>query len=112
MVRGEDVVKLAGAGRMRYSLAEVAGASLQAPRATAVDGLESCSEPANQQGPLDGFCICIIVVHMTTIDQRDLDLCAVQKSEEWEVLSVRSTPQSRTLPTDRFRDTTPAVYLP
>jgi hypothetical protein len=46
---------------------------------------------------------------MSTVDQRDLDICAVQKSEEWEVLSVRSIPQVRTLSN---RDTTPAVYLP
>ena len=65
------------------------------------------------QGPLDGFCISTTGFHMTTIDQRDLDICAVQKSEEWEVLSVRSTPLTLTVvPTDYFRNTTPAVYLP
>ena len=30
---------------------------------------------------------------MPTIDQRELDICAEQQSEEWEVLSVSSTPQ-------------------
>jgi hypothetical protein len=49
---------------------------------------------------------------MATIDQRDLDICAKQKSEEWEVLSVRSKPQRRTLANDHSCDSNPAVYLP
>ncbi len=56
--------------------------------------------------------LCITALHMATIDQRDLDICAKQKSEEWEVLSVRSKPQRRTLANDHSCDSNPAVYLP
>ena len=90
---------------MPYSfLAEVAGANLHLQYTPTGYGCElGCSKRECQQGPLDGFCISTITLHMTTIDQRDLDICAVQTSEEWEVLSVRSTPQVRPLANDHFR---------
>lgn len=83
---------------MRYSLAEVAGADLLS-YSTAVSARTS-------QGPL---CVSTTAFHMTNIDQHDLDICTVQKSEEWEVLSVRSRPH---LSHSGKCDSNPVVYLP
>jgi hypothetical protein len=68
------------------------------PAGSILVGAVSGSELAEESGlfaPQPTVCEgpgspCIFLFYMPTISQRELDICAAQRSEEWEVLSVSS----------------------